>query len=413
MLYSLRNIRAAYIYRFIYIFIFSLSSPLFAGPADNPIPVTLLTPEVGSVEWIERTTGELIAPQRATLQIKASGFVGQVMVREGDRVRKDQALAVLDPEDANIALEHALTNVRSAEAQAEAATAALETARVSKKQAQIRLETATRDYERAKSLREKDTIPQQQFDQIEGQFKLAGNGVEVADRQIMQAQAALSAAQTVIMSAKVGVRTARQRLTDSTLLAPFDGLIVSKSIMEHEQSAGQNITLVDDSELELRIRLPERVLPFLTLGARVIVRSPLVSEPVVTSVNTIIPSIDRKTLTFESIALIPNADHKLSHGGYADVDAVIRENLGTRVVPASIVKVTSDGGGATQGAARSGHVFTVRDGKAHKTPVTVGFSRGNRISILSGLASDTPVVDSGFEQLDEGTPVTITSEAGR
>lgn len=386
---------------------------LLAGPSDAAIAVSLLMPEIGSVEWIERTTGELVAPQRATLQIKTSGFVDRVLVREGDRVRKGQPLAVLDLEDANIALDQAETAVTSADSQVTAASAALETARVGKKQAQIRLETATRDFERAKSLREKDTIPQQQFDQIEGQFKLAQNGVEVADRQIMQAEAALSAAKTLVATANVGVRAARRRLDNSTLLAPFDGLVTSKSLMENEPSDRQSLTLVDDAELELRIRLPERVLPFLTLGARVIVRSPLVSEPVITSVNTIIPAIDRKTLTFETIALIPNSDHKLSHGGYADVDTVVRENLGTRIVPTGIVRITSDGTGATQGAARSGYVFTVRDGKAHKTPVTVGFSRGNRISILSGLASDTPIVDSGFDQLVDGAPVTVGNEAAR
>ncbi len=407
------NQRIVYILFTISLLVFLQGRLLFAGPAGDPIPVTLLTPAIGSVEWIERTTGELVAPQRATLQLKTSGFVDRVLIREGDRVRKDQPLAVLDLEDANIALDQAKAAVTSAESQVAAASAALETARVAKKQAQIRLETATRDFDRAKNLREKDTIPQQQFDQIEGQFKLAQNGVEVADRQTMQAEAALSAAKTLVATANVGVRAARRRLGNSTLLAPFDGLITSKSLMEHEPSDRQTLTLVDDSELELRIRLPERVLPFLTLGARVIVRSPLVSEPVITSVNTIIPAIDRKTLTFEAIAVIPNTGHRLSHGGYADVDTVVRENLGTRIVPSGIVRITSDGTGATQGAARSGYVFTVRDGKAWKTPVTVGFSRGNRISILSGLASDTPIVDSGFDQLVDGALVTVGNEAAR
>ncbi|HEY9069019.1 MAG TPA: efflux RND transporter periplasmic adaptor subunit [Candidatus Ozemobacteraceae bacterium] len=391
---------------------FSAVLPLAAESAAT-VPVTLLIPEIGSVEWVEHTTGELVAPQRATLQFKTSGFVDRVLVREGDRVRRAQPLAILDLEDANIALDQAKTAVTSAESQVAAASAALETARVGKMQALIRLETATRDYDRAKSLREKDTIPQQQFDQIEGQFKLAQNGVEVADRQIMQAEASLSAARSLVATANVGIRAARRRLNNSTLLAPFDGLVMAKSLMDHEPSDRQSLTLVDDSELELRIRLPERVLPFLTLGARVIIRSPLASEPVITSVNTIIPAIDRKTLTFEAIAVIPNTGHTLSHGGYADVDTVVRENLGTRIVPAGIVKITSDGTGATQGAARSGYVFTIRDGKAHKTPVTVGFSRGNRISILSGLATDTPIVDSGFDQLNEGTPVTVENETAR
>lgn len=389
------------------------AAPSFAQAPDKAVPVQLLVPEVGTVRWVERTTGELIAPRRAELKIKAAGIIGLVHVAEGDRVRKGQPLATLELEDANLALDHATANAKAAETQVEAAKDAVETARVARKQAQIRLETATLDFERAKSLRDKETISQQQYDQMDGQFKLAQNGVEVADKQVRQAQTALEAAKSMLAVAQIGIRSAKQRLTDSTLVAPYDGLVVSKTLMEHEESGGKTLFLVDDSELELTARLPERLLPFISLGTKLDLRTPLATEPVSAKIMTIIPSIDQKTLTFAIKTSIPNPVHTLSHGGYADVSVIVREDREVPIAPARIVKSQEAATGAAPSASRPGYVFTVREGKARKTPVTIGITDSNRVSIISGLASGTPIVDRGFEQLDDGTPVTVVSEVAR
>ena len=112
-------------------------------------------------------------------------------------------------------------------------------------------------------------------------------------------------------------------------------------------------------------------------------------------------------------AIIPNPFQKLSHGGYADVDVIIREDKKVPILPSGIVKITDEKASTGLGAARSGYVFTVRDGKALKTSVTIGISQNNHVSILSGLASGAQVVDGGFDQLVDGVPVTIASGATR
>ncbi|MDD3148034.1 MAG: efflux RND transporter periplasmic adaptor subunit [Candidatus Riflebacteria bacterium] len=385
--------------------------PTFAQASAKIVPVRLLKPEIGTIQWTEQTTGELVAPQRAELKIRAKGFIGTVHVHEGDRVRKGQPLAELDLEEANIALDHAVASLRASETQIEAANDAIETARVGRQQAQIRLDTASLDFERARSLRAKDTISQQQYDQMEGQYKLAQNGVNVADKQIKQAQTSLEAAKAMAAIAKVAVRKAKRHLADSILVAPYDGLIVARSIMENEQSDNQSITIVDDSELELTLRLPERFLPFVLIGTKLLIRSPLVQEPISANIITVIPSIDRKSLTFSAKAVISNPDRKLSHGGYADVTVIIKEDRAVPVLPANIVKITDALTGSLQSTSRAGYVYTVREGKACKTSVTIGISNSSRVSILSGLDADTLVVERGFEQLEDGVAVSIQNEA--
>ncbi len=402
----------AVIQSFLLLCVFSITGSILSAAGNDPVPVTLIAPIQGTTEWIEKTTGQLVAPRRAILKIRNSGYVGKVMVREGDRVKKGQPLAVLDLEDAEINLQSACMSAKSAETQIEAAKAALETANVARQQASIRLETTTLDFERAKALRAKDTIPQQQLDHMEGEYKLAMNAIQVADSQIKQARAAQTAAESMHALARVGVRNAEKRLKDSSLFAPFDGLIVAKTLMEEEHSEGQSISIVDDSVLELKARLPERILPFIRLGARVMLHSPLLSKPVESGVNTVIPAIDPQTLTFEIITLVSNDEHKLSHGGYADVDVVIREEKGYPVVPNSIVQIASTTD-ALPGEPRSAWVYTVNDGKACRTPVTVGLTRNSMVSILAGLASGTMIVDKGFNLLSDGVQVRVDSEANQ
>ncbi len=406
---TVRHTIKAAVQKILLLGMFSIAGSMACAAGNDPVPVTLIAPSVGNTEWVEKSTGQLVAPRRATLKIRNSGYVGQVMVREGDRVRKDQPLAVLDLEDAEISLQSATMSAKSAEAQVEAARAALETANVAKHQASIRLETTTLDFERTKTLRAKDTIPQQQLDHMEGEYKLAMNAIQVADSQIKQARTALAAAESMHALAKVGVRAAEKRLRDSSLAAPFDGLIVAKSLMEQEHSDGQSVYIVDDSVLELKARLPERVLPFIHLGARVLVHSPLLADPVESSVNTIIPSIDPQTLTFEIIAVIPNDQYRLSHGGYADVDVIIREEKGYPVVPLILVQVASVTS-VVPGAPRAAWVYTVKDGVACQVPITIGLARNNLVSVLSGLASGTMVVDQGFSLLSDGVAVRVESE---
>ncbi|MFZ2959844.1 MAG: efflux RND transporter periplasmic adaptor subunit [Candidatus Ozemobacteraceae bacterium] len=381
-----------------------------AAPGDS-VPVRIKVPEIGSVQWIERTTGELLAPRRAILKMKIDGIFEKIPVKEGDRVTQGQVLAVLDMTDANISLDLSTNMAKAIETQVTSAKAALESSRVGKRQAEIRLDTATRDFERAKNLLLKETIHQQQFDQMEGQFLLAKNGVEASEKQIVQAQAALEATKSQLGVSTVGIHSSRQRITDSTLIAPFNGLIAAKTMMDHEQSKEQTITLIDDSELELVAHLPERLLPVVSVGTPVSLRSPLLGEPIQTRISTIIPAIDSKTLSFLIKAAIPNTELRLSHGGYVDVEVIVREDSQVPIVPVETVKTAPLAGNADPNSPRSGFVFTVREGRARKTPVTVGLSRNNQTSILSGLASGVPIIILGTEQLEDGTLVKETATA--
>ncbi len=379
--------------------------------AEKAVPVTLIKPTSGTVAQIERATGIFLSVRRAELQMKSNGTIERMFVEAGDRVKKGQILASLEKKNFQLGLDQANSLEKAAASHVAAANAAIAAAATGIQLAEVKLQTISRDYGRAKGLRAKDTIPQQQFDQIEGQYKLAQVGLDAAKDQLAQAKAGLTVAQAQMNVAQVGVRSAQQQNDDATLIAPFDGLIVEKLVQENEPCDNKTLyQLIDDTVMELTVRLPERFLPFMKHDTRLIVRTPLLSEPVLASVSAIISSIDQSSLSFEVKAIIPNPEYKLSHGGYADVDVVIKEECNVPVIPTNIVKITGDSVG--QASARSGYVFTVNDGKAQKIPVTLGITQNNHISVISGLACETKIINHGFGQIDDGTVVTVASEAG-
>ncbi len=395
---------------------------LFAGDA---IPVTVVQPRIGTLRQIERTTGELKAVRRATLQFKTAGTIATVAVAEGDRVRTGQVLARLDTTDAQLGLDQAAATVDIANRQIKALQTARDAARVLEEQAVIRLDLARRELDRAQTLRGKEAMTVQQFDQIEGQFRLAKNGLDAARKQATQAESALEVAGAQRAAAEVGVRLARKRIDDSTLVAPFDGLIVTKNVQAHEWAdKGPAFAIADDSRLELTARLAERFLPQVQAGMYLFCKTPLQPAPVAATIATVIPSIDPVGRAFTIKAEIDNSAHQLSHGGYADVDVVLRENRDACILPETVVVITDatattaapsvgSTGDLTAGPApaaaipdRCGFVFVVEREQARRVPVTIGVVARGEAAVTSGLTANTTVIGSGLDKITDGARVT-------
>ena len=54
-------------------------------------------------------------------------------------------------------------------------------------------------------------------------------------------------------------------------------------------------------------------------------------------------------------------------------------------------------------------VFVERDGKAERTPVSIGVSVGDRVEVKKGLAAGDHVIVTGLWQIKDGAPVRVES----
>jgi RND family efflux transporter MFP subunit len=239
-------------------------------------------PQAIETEGKVAVTGEFESPEVSNVAVAITGRVARVEVDKGERVRQGQPLLVLETQYLEL-------DVRRGKA---------EVAR-----AQAMLDEAKQDFARKEQLRAKDSVPQSTFDRSKATYE--------------QAEASLE-------SAKATLGTAQQRLYDSVLRAPFDGVV-----MERKTAAGERLSerqdvafvLARTTPLLLRFDVPERYLAVVKEGQAVQAHAdPFPGESFDGRVSVIGQTIDSKSRTFFVEASFPNKDGRLRPGLFARVE---------------------------------------------------------------------------------------------
>jgi HlyD family secretion protein len=203
-----------------------------AGPAVSPYA----TIASGKVD-IE---GGIIA-----VAARTSGTVREVLVQEGDAVRRDQVLARLDDREQQLALQTA----RAAEGQARSQVALLT----------VYLQAAERELTRLQSLVARGLVARQPVDQ-------AADNVASARAQLDAQRAAIATA-----TAQVAVAEYGQDLT--VIRAPLDGRIIRRYANPGAGASTLNVSNMFDLEPEVahivRAELDENSIPQVSVGQAV------------------------------------------------------------------------------------------------------------------------------------------------
>jgi RND family efflux transporter MFP subunit len=249
------------------------------APAAAPAPTDPPATVAGSASPFLSGTTE--SHRKSTLTPKVSSAVTRVHVREGDMVKQNQPLVTLDTRDFVLRTQ-----------QAEAA----------RDGAKVQLDAAKLDWNRIQSLLAEKAVPQSQFDMVDARYK--------------GALAGLAAAETA-------VAMGRKALHDSVVRAPFDGLIVRRLVNEGEYAALMPptplVTIEEIDPMDLRIQVPATNIGQIAVGDPVHVRLPATGQELDLRLTRVVSSSDPHTRTFSAIVEIPNRDHSLRSGLYAEV----------------------------------------------------------------------------------------------
>ena len=269
------------------------AAPMPALPrVETAAPASSLSPTVG------RTTGTTYPRQESQLGPNASGVILEIPHKEGARVEKGTVLVRLDPRDASLRV-----------LQAKAALSA----------AQVNLRATETEYQRGKQLMEKEAMNRAQWERLEASYEGAKVGVE---------------------QAQVAVQMAEKALSDTTVRAPFAGVVAMKlkSVGEMATMMPPTVVLVlqDQSVLELRFRVSEHAHKTVKIGDKLTARFGALDVEREATVVRIMPTVDPRTRTVELIAELENADGQLRPGLLADV----------RLGAASVTATGALGGGA-------------------------------------------------------------------
>ncbi|PPT30607.1 efflux RND transporter periplasmic adaptor subunit [Xanthomonas arboricola] len=296
-------------------------------------------------------TGTAALEPRAEAQVvaKTSGVALAVMVEEGQKVSAGQALVRLDPDRAHLAV-----------AQSEAQLRKLENS-----------------YRRATQLVGQQLVSAADVDQLKFDVE----------------------------NSRAQHRLASLELSYTTVQAPISGVIASRSIKTGNfvQINTPIFRIVDDSQLEATLNVPERELATLKSGQPVtLLADALPGQQFIGKVDRIAPVVDSGSGTFRVICAFGQGAEALQPGMFGRIRIDYDQRKDALVIPR--LALLDDGEPA---------VFVVRNGKASRVPVKLGYAEGPWLEVRQGLKEGDQVVTAGKVALRDGTAVQVIGQPDR
>ena len=324
--------------------------PLLVTAAE-PTPVKIARVTRGDVIRYVSLPGTLRANQQATLYAKVAGYLTNLTVDKGDLVKAEQVLAVIE-------VPELIADMKKYDADAKVAEVDLSRLQEARKKAA-------------------DLVTPQTLDKARGAYEVA--------------RANIQRTQTLLDFAKI--------------VAPFNGLITQRFVDSGAfvpaatSGAAQNaalFTIMETTTLRAQVAMPELDAALAAKGQPVKV-SPeaLPGKTLDAQVSRISGAIDEATRTMIVEADLPNADGALRPGMYATIKVGVDRHPDTLTVPVEALAMEKT----------SAFVFKSIEGKAKKTPVTLGFNDGAKVELLTGAAVGDPVILVGKATFTDGQAV--------
>jgi RND family efflux transporter MFP subunit len=328
--------------------------------AAAPPLVTVVVPALGAVTSQVSLTGLISARNDMPIGNEGdAGRISEVLVEAGDRVRKGQVLARLRPVAAQSQLDSAEASLD--EVQANAAVAQSEWARAQK-----------------------------------------GGDIFSKEESERRHTTALTA-QARVIAAQAQVRDARNKLAQTIIVAPTDGIVLTRTA-EVGQIAVPGSTvlfhLARNAEIEMRGQVAEQDVPRLALGQTATVRLDGVAKSFIGTIWQIGAVIDAGTRQGTVRIGLP-ADPNLRPGSFARADIEVGSTAGVLLPQTAVL---SDEKGS--------YVLVVgSDNKLERRGVTVGGARSEGLLVSRGLSGSERVVAIAGAFLRTGEIVAIAGKA--
>ena len=208
--------------------------------------------------------------------------------------------------------------------------------------------------------------------------------------------------QSKVAQAKSQLEVARKNLRDCRLVAPVSGIIGRKQVGAGETAMPSQavVTILDVSRVKVRVAIPEAEIGSISTNTSSVIRVEAINSSFVGGRIEKGVQADALTHTYDIRINVANSGRKLLPGMVANVQfsGVSSHAMGVLpTLPVTAIQKKADG---------SLFVWTVdKNNAAHRTPVTIGETQGNRVSVTSGVGENERVVTEGYQKLSEGTKV--------
>lgn len=369
----------------------------------------------------------------ADLYAKVSGYLSELQVDIGSRVRQGDLLAKIDvPElDQDVALaeatlEHSLAAVEQAEARKKSAAAEQRAAEAMCVKAEADIERWTaecsfreKEYRRFQELNKSDSVHRAlvdeklfQWQSVQAAHRSAESAVLTAREQAAAAAARvelavadLGVAKAQAKIAKAGVDKARVYASFASITSPYDGVVTARNfhrgefIRAADKGAGRSLLMVGRTDLiRVVVQIPDREVPYAHVGDPVTIEfDALPGKTFEAKLSRIAFSEDITTRTMRAEVDLANNEGLILDQMYGRMRIVLEPAANTLTLP-SVCLVGDLGQGKAQ-------AFVVRDGVARLQSLVVGAHNGVSCEVLDGLQPSDDIVIRPPANLTEGTIV--------
>jgi len=386
------------------------ANPPTAQNRNKQIPVETISLHLGSIDRRLHLTGTIISEARVDVLSKVSGILEKIQVEQGDRIKANQVIAMVESEEKEAHLQEAqaaLDVLRARWAQMETGARPEEITQSEQlvRQTKASWETSLDNYMRLKNLKERDFISQQRLDEAmlqvtisEAEYRsakekltLLRKGARQEDRDALLAQ---------IRQAEAALRLAQIHLKNTTIRAPISGIISKRFLDEGAfvSTTAPIVRIVAMDRVKALVQVVESDLAQLRVGAKADIHVDAYQEQVFRGeVSSISPTVDPETRMADVEIEVENMDHRLKPGMFARVNLVVQRRDGVLLlVKDSLIR-------------ERGHtrVFVHENGRALLREISLGLEGEKYVEVLRGLREGEEVIVAGQYELKDMMPVRV------
>ncbi|HEY1379345.1 MAG TPA: efflux RND transporter periplasmic adaptor subunit [Gemmataceae bacterium] len=397
-------------------------APPVATRSDAVRPVKTMVVTAGEESHTRVFPGKAEAAKRVELAFQVPGLLVKLPVKEGQKVAKGEVIGRLRQDEFQARLKTLQGQLDQARAALRAVRAGERTEERQRRESAVRaalsrLANARAEYERGARLVQTGAVARADFEAAEAAYRVAQEDHKAAVQMLEKSTAGrdedIEAQEAQVRGLEGRVVEANLQLEDSTLRAPYDGVIARRLVEENQNVRAKEpvVRFQDAEEIEVLVDVPETVMAA-DLRAADVVRlvaafggAPGLEFPV--HVKEVAQQADPATQTFQvRVGLQAPSDVRILPGMTATVTLTYRRAsiLGSRIlVPVAAVSQDAAGG---QVVWVLGPEQTVT-----RRPVKLGTATGGRVEVTEGLQPGDRIAVAGVSFLRDGMRVRDLGDA--
>ena len=372
----------------------------------TPLKVHAITVQRGPIRSVVSTNGKVEPIQPFEAHAPIATTVKQLLVKEGDHVRKGQLLLQLDDDDIRSQAARAQAQLKTAQANQTAPQEEVQTVNALLAKARSARDVAQHSLDALRRLEQEGAASPGEVQKAEATLQSAQADVTLYEQKQKDrySQPEVARTQAQIAEAQSAYDNAENALRKSSVRAPFDGIVYSVPVKAGAfvQTGDLLLQEADLSRVLVRAFVDEPDVGRLQAGQKVEITWDAVPGRTWTGTVNTVPSTVKPHLSRnvgEATCLIDNQDLRL----------LPNVNVGVTIIAAEHSSVLTLQRDALHIDESTPYVFRIVDDRLKRQPIQFSLQNLTRVEITSGLSEGEAVAISAEETkpLVDGAPVKV------